>query len=53
MARTKQSDPAEQTLEALLDKVANARGELLAVERTLERLRADIRESQRPKNGKR
>ena len=32
----------EETLEALLDKVSNAREELTTIERTLERLRVDI-----------
>ena len=32
----------EETLEELLDKVSNAREELVAIERTLERLKDDI-----------
>ena len=41
----------EETLEALLDKVSNAREELIAVEKTLERLRADITKAQKPTKG--
>jgi predicted nucleic acid-binding Zn-ribbon protein len=40
----------EETLEALLDKVANAREELVSIERSLERLRSDIAKSQKRKN---
>jgi hypothetical protein len=43
MAKSKQpSSPPEETLDNLLDRVSNAREELVAVERTLERLRSDI-----------
>ena len=43
MAKSKQpTSPFEETLDNLLDKVSNAREELVAVERTLERLRSDI-----------
>jgi phage shock protein A len=42
--------PHEQTLEELLDRVSNAREELVAIERTLERLRADIAKTNQ-KNG--
>jgi len=43
MAKSKQpTSPPEQTLDTLLDRVSNAREELVAVERTLERLRSDI-----------
>jgi len=41
MATSNQPGP-EDTLEQLLDRVSNARDELDALERTLERLRADI-----------
>jgi hypothetical protein len=41
----------EETLEELLDIVANAREELVAVERRLEQLRAEIAKSQKQKNG--
>jgi len=51
MAKTK-INPAEQTLEVLLDKVANTREELLGIERTLERLRADISKSEKQKSEK-
>jgi hypothetical protein len=40
---------AEQTLEGLLDKVSNAREELVSVERDLERLRSDIAKMQKLK----
>jgi hypothetical protein len=43
MAKLKSSlTPPEETSEQLLDKVSNAREELVAIERTLERLKADI-----------
>jgi hypothetical protein len=51
MAKSKPLSRPEATLEELLDKVSNAREELVAVERTLERLRADIIKSQKQKNG--
>ena len=52
MPRSKQLlSPAEETLEQLLDKVSNAREELVSVERTLERLRSDIGKLQKEKNG--
>jgi septal ring factor EnvC (AmiA/AmiB activator) len=52
MARSKQSfSTHEETLEELLDIVANAREELVAVERRLEKLRADIARSEKRKNG--
>jgi phage shock protein A len=41
----------EQTLEELLDKVGNTREELVAIERSLERLRADIAKTNKQKNG--
>jgi hypothetical protein len=43
-----QLSPAEDTLETLLDKVCNAREQLLAVERSLERLRAEITKTVKP-----
>src|SRR2546426_8850952 len=45
MAKPKPSPP-EETLELLLDRVSNAREELVAIERTLERLRSDIAKAQ-------
>jgi hypothetical protein len=53
MAKSKQPPrpPSEKILDELLDKVSNAREELIAIERTLERLRADIAKSQKQKNG--
>jgi hypothetical protein len=51
MANSKPPNAPEDTLEELLDIVANAREELVAVERRLERLRADIVKSQQQKNG--
>jgi hypothetical protein len=41
----------EAALEQLLDKVSNAREELVTVERTLERLRTDIAKAQKRKDG--
>ena len=43
----------EETLEELLDKVSNAREELVAIERTLERLKDDIAKAQKQNNGSR
>jgi hypothetical protein len=43
--------PPEQTLEVLLDKVAIAREQLTSIERTVERLRADITKGQKQKDG--
>jgi hypothetical protein len=52
MAKPKQSlSTHEETLEELLDIVGNAREELVAVERRLEALRADIAKSEKRKNG--
>jgi hypothetical protein len=53
MAKSKQPSrpPSEKILDELLDKVSNAREVLIAIERTLERLRADIAKSQKQKNG--
>jgi hypothetical protein len=43
MAKSKQPPrPRPKTLDELLDKVSNAREELIAIERTLERLRNDF-----------
>jgi hypothetical protein len=51
MARPKQPPGThEETFEELLDIVANAREELVAVERRLEKLRADIARSAKRKN---
>jgi hypothetical protein len=50
MAKPKLSPP-EETLEVLLDRVSNAREELVAIERTLERLRSDIAKAQKRKDG--
>jgi len=41
----------EETVEKLLDKVSNAREELVTVERTLERLRSDIAKLRKEKSG--
>jgi predicted nucleic acid-binding Zn-ribbon protein len=38
---------AEETLEELLDKVSKTREDLVSIERSLERLRADISASQK------
>jgi hypothetical protein len=43
----KPPSPAD-TLDELLDRVSNTREELLAIERSLDRLRADITKSQKP-----
>jgi hypothetical protein len=51
MAKPKPSvSPYEETLDELLDIVANAREELIAVERRLEILRADITKNQKRKD---
>jgi hypothetical protein len=47
MAKSKQPPSPSDTLEELLDRVSNTREELTAIERSLERLRADIAESQK------
>jgi hypothetical protein len=49
MAKSKQPISPDKTLDELLDRVSNAREELVAVERTLERLRADIAKIKKPK----
>jgi hypothetical protein len=50
MANPKQpSSPPEQTLDDLLDKVSNAREDLLSVKRSLERLRSEIGKLQKLK----
>ena len=53
MARSKDQAglSPEQTLEELLDRVSNAREELVAIENALERLRADITKTQKQKAG--
>jgi hypothetical protein len=52
MAKAKRPlNSQEETLEELLDIVANAREELVAVERRLEQLRADTAKSQKQKDG--
>jgi hypothetical protein len=51
MAKSKQPPTPSDTLEELLDRVSNTREELTAIERTLERLRADIAKSQNKKSG--
>jgi hypothetical protein len=52
MAKPKSAlTPPEETLEQLLDKVSNAREELVAIERTLERLKADITKVQKQNDG--
>jgi hypothetical protein len=51
MAKSKQPSSHEETLDELLDIVANAREELVAVERRLETLRTDIAKSQKRKDG--
>jgi hypothetical protein len=51
VAKPKQPSSPEQTLEQLLDKVSVAREDLLVIERSLERLRADITKSQNQKDG--
>src|SRR5216683_3143021 len=52
MAKSKQpTSPHEQTLDDLLDRVSNAREELLTIERTLERLRSDITKMQKNRGG--
>jgi len=50
MAKSKQPSSSEKTLEDLLDKVSNAREDLLTIERSLERLRDDIAKDRKPKN---
>jgi uncharacterized coiled-coil protein SlyX len=51
MAKPKPSvSPQEETLDELLDIVANARKELVVVERRLEILRADIAKCQKRKD---
>jgi hypothetical protein len=52
MAKSKQpAGPHEKTLDNLLDKVSNAREDLLTIERTLERLRSDISKIQKQRAG--
>jgi hypothetical protein len=47
MARSKKAPSPSDTLEELLDRVSNTREELFSIEKALERLRADIAESQK------
>jgi hypothetical protein len=49
MAPSKQPNSPDKTLDELLDRVSIAREELVAIERTLERLRSDIAKAQKPK----
>jgi hypothetical protein len=52
MTKSKQPlSPHEETLDNLLDKVSNAREELVTIERTLERLRSDISKMQTQRHG--
>lgn len=53
MAKSKPAHTPEDTIEELLDIVANAREELVAVERRLEQLRADLAKTQKHKGGNR
>ena len=54
MAKSKQPlSVPEKTLDRLLDKVSNAREELVAIERTLEHLRSEITALDKPKIGSR
>jgi hypothetical protein len=50
MAKPKPITRSEETLEELLDIVANAREELVSVERRLEQLRRNIAKSRTQKN---
>jgi hypothetical protein len=50
MAKPKPLTRSEETLEELLDIVANAREELVSVERRLEQLRRNIAKSRTQKN---
>ena len=52
MAKSKQpTSPPDETLDNLLDKVSIAREDLLTIERTLERLRSDVRQMQKERDG--
>jgi hypothetical protein len=52
MAKAKETaNSPEKTLEELLDRVSIAREDLLTIEKTLERLRADISKVQKQKDG--
>jgi hypothetical protein len=51
MPKTKQPLSASDTLEELLDRVSNAREELVAIERNLQRLKGDIAKVQKQKDG--
>jgi hypothetical protein len=48
LKQQKPSSPAD-TLDEVLDRVSNAREELVAIERSLDRLRAEITKSQKLK----
>jgi len=48
-AKEKSLNQAEETLQHLLDKVSKTREDLIHIERSLERLRADISASQTKK----
>jgi hypothetical protein len=51
MAESKQPrSPHEETLDSLMDRVSNAREELIGVERALERLRSDVSKMQKMQN---
>jgi hypothetical protein len=51
MPKPKQPPSASDTLEEPLDRVSNAREELVAIERNLERLKGDIAKLQKQKDG--
>jgi hypothetical protein len=51
MARLQTPSP-EETIEALLDLIDNVREEVVAIERKLERLRVDLAELPRQRNGR-
>lgn len=51
MSPSKQARSPDKTLDDLLDRVSNAREELVAIERTLERLRPDFAKVQKSKTG--
>ena len=51
VSKSKQPPTPSDTLETLLDRVSNAREELVSIERTLERLKAEIAEVHRQEDG--
>jgi len=53
MAKSKEPLPDPETLEQLLDRVADARETLVSVERTLERIWADVTALDKRKSGPR